>query len=98
MDLSKLKKRPSYPFETIAVAVGFTPRLEGVLTEAKRMAETLNAAFILIHVGEKTREKEEQLEKLVDKLSIDKMHYRLIWMEEGDPVDTILRLCKLNIV
>lgn len=62
------------------------------------MAETLNAAFILIHVGEKTREKEEQLEKLVDKLSIDKMHYRLIWMEEGDPVDTILRLCKLNIV
>lgn len=98
MDLSKLKKRPSYPFETIAVAVGFTPRLEGVLAESKRIAESVNATFILIHIGEKTREKEDQLDKLIDKLQIDKMHYRLIWMEEGDPVDTILRLCKLNIV
>jgi nucleotide-binding universal stress UspA family protein len=98
MDLSKLKKRSAWPFETIAVALGFTPRLEGVLTEASRLAKTLDAAFIMIHIGEKTREKEEMLDKLIEKLEIDKMHYRLIWMEEGDPVDTILRLCKLNIV
>jgi nucleotide-binding universal stress UspA family protein len=98
MDLSKLKKRPSYPFETVAVALGFTPRLEGVLSEAKRIAQSVNAAFILIHIGDKTREKEELLDKLIEKLGIDKMHYRLIWMEDGEPVDTILRLCKLNIV
>jgi nucleotide-binding universal stress UspA family protein len=98
MDLSKLKKRPPYPFENIAVALGFTPRLEGVMAEAVRLARVLNATLILMHVGEKTPEKEEMLDKLIEKLGIEKMHYRLIWMEEGDPVDTILRLCKLNIV
>lgn len=98
MDLTKLKNRPSYPFETIAVAVGFTPRLEGVLSEAVRFATVLNATLILMHIGEKTREKEATLDKLIEKLGVEKLHYRLIWMEEGDPVDTILRLCKLNIV
>lgn len=98
MDLSKLKKRPAYPFETIAVALGFTPRLEAVLAEATRLARSVNATLILMHVGEKTREKEEHLDRIIDKLAIDKMHWRLIWMEEGEPVDTILRLSKLNIV
>lgn len=98
MDLSKLKKRPPYPFETIAVALGFTPRLEGVLAEAARLSQAFNATLVLMHVGEKTPEKEGTLDKLVEKLGIEKLHYRLIWMEEGDPVDTILRLCKLNIV
>lgn len=98
MDLSKLKKRPPYPFETIAVALGFTPRLEGVLAEAARLSKAFSATLVLMHVGERTPEKQGTLDKLVEKLGIEKMHYRLIWMEEGDPVETILRLCKLNIV
>lgn len=97
MDLSKLKKRPSYPFETIAVAVSFSPRCLPVLAEAKRLSDVLNAALILIHVGEKTSEKEQQFDAMMNKLGMDDSHYRVIWME-GDPVDTILKLCKLNMV
>lgn len=97
MDLSKLKKRPSYPFETIAVAVSFSPRCLPVLAEAKHLSEVLNAALILIHIGEKTSEKEQYLDDLMNKVGIDDSHYRVIWME-GDPVETILKLCKLNMV
>jgi len=97
MDLSKLKKRPAYPFETIAVAVSFSPRCLPVLAEAKHLADILNATLILIHIGEKTSEKEQQLDELMNKVGINDNKDRVIWME-GDPVETILKLCKLNMV
>jgi nucleotide-binding universal stress UspA family protein len=97
MDLSKLKKRPSYPFETIAVAVSFSPRCEFLLAEAKRIADICGATLILLHVGEKTREKEQALDVMIANSGIDANKSRLIWMD-GEPVDTILQLCKLNIV
>jgi nucleotide-binding universal stress UspA family protein len=97
MDLSKLKKRPSYPFETIAVAVSFSPRCMHVLAEAKLLAETFKASLILIHIGEKTSEKEQHFDELMNQVGMDDSHYRVIWME-GDTVDTILKLCKLNMV
>lgn len=97
-DLSKLKKRPSYPFQHIAVAVGFSPRLEAILAEAKRLAFVFNAALLLIHVGSKTQGKEEKLEKMMNKLGLDPKKVRVIWLDEGNEVDSILKLCKLNIV
>lgn len=97
MDLSKLKNRPSYPFETIAVALSFSSRVAAVLSEAKRLSDKLNAHLLLIHVGEKTTAKESALEALMKKYNIDENKCRVIWME-GEPVETILKLCKLNIV
>lgn len=97
MDLSKLKKRPAYPFETIAVAVSFSPRCLPVLAQAKYLSDSLNSSLLLIHIGEKSSEKEQTLDELMGKLGMDDSHYRVIWME-GDPVDTILKLCKLNMV
>lgn len=97
MDLSKLKKRPSHPFETIAVAVSFSPRCLHVLAEAKLLSETFKASLILIHIGEKTSEKEQHFDDLMNQVGMDDSHYRVIWME-GDTVDTILKLCKLNMV
>jgi nucleotide-binding universal stress UspA family protein len=96
-DLTKLKGRPAFPFETIAVAISFSPRLEALLSESKRIAETLHASLLLIHVGDKTSEKETRLEKLMTKLGIDENKCRINWMD-GEPVETILRLCKLNVV
>ena len=93
MDLSRLKKRASFPFETIATAVAFSPRLESILAESKRVSVLFNANLVLIHIGEKTSEKEETLDKLIEKIGFDKSKYRVIWMD-GDPVDTILKLCK----
>lgn len=97
MDLSKLKKRPSYPFETIAVAISFSPRCEYLLVEAKRISDALNSALLLLHIGDKTPEKEQELDNMMAKAGVDPNHSRVIWME-GDPVDTLLKLCKLNIV
>ncbi|MCE3279982.1 MAG: hypothetical protein K0S44_2173 [Bacteroidetes bacterium] len=47
MDLSKLKRRPSYPFETIAVAISFSPSCLPILLEAKRLADVCGAALLL---------------------------------------------------
>lgn len=97
MDYSKLKKRPSYPMETIAVAIAFSPRLDALLSETSRIRDYLKASLIIIHVGAKTSEKEELLDKSMEKAGIAANHCRVIWME-GDPVETILNVCKLNIV
>ncbi len=97
MDLSKLKNRAAYPFETIAVAISFSPQCRYVLSGAKQLADTLRATLILIHVGEKTSEFENTLDLMMQEVGINSNNTRVIWME-GDPVDTILKLCKLNIV
>lgn len=97
MDLSKLKKRPAYPFENIGVAVAFSPSLEAILTEAKMINEVLRTNLFLFHIGEKSPEKEENLDKVLKKVGIDPGKIRIMWME-GDPVETLLKLCKLNII
>ncbi|MCW3070570.1 MAG: hypothetical protein JWO44_460 [Bacteroidetes bacterium] len=97
MDLSKLKRRPSYPFETIAVAISFSPSCLPILMEAKRLADICGAALLLLHIGEKSGEKDQQLDEMMAKAGVNPNKSRVIWME-GEPVDTILRLCKLNIV
>jgi len=97
MNTNHLKGRPSFPFETIAVAIAFSPRLEAILSESKRIVDVLKSNLILIHIGDKTAEKEEQLDKLLSRFNYDKNAARIIWMD-GDPVETILSLCKLNIV
>lgn len=97
MDLSKLKKRPSYPFETIAVAISFSPRCGAILAEAKHLSDVLGSALLLLHIGDKTSEKEQQLDDMMAAAGVDPNKSRVIWMD-GEPVDTILKLCKLNIV
>jgi len=96
-DLNKLKKRPSYPFETIAVGLSFSPRMEAVLAEAKKIADACDAKMVLIHVGEKTKEKEKTFEDILFRNNIEEKKIKVIWTE-GDEVDTMLKLCKLNIV
>lgn len=97
MDYSKLKRRPSYPFETIGVAIAFSPRMEAILAEAKILADAFNAQLLLMHIGDRTRTKESRLDEVMRKLGINEKKTRVIW-HEGDPVATLLELCKLNIV
>jgi nucleotide-binding universal stress UspA family protein len=96
-DLSKLKKRPSYPFETIAVAIAFSPRLETVISEAVQLSKAFNAHLLIFHIGKRTHQKEEQLEQVLRNLKVPLDTQRVIWMA-GEPVETILKLCKLNVV
>ncbi|MFH1005538.1 MAG: universal stress protein [Bacteroidota bacterium] len=96
-DLNKLKKRSPYPIETIAVGLAFSPRIEAIIAEAKSLSDTLGSQLLLIHVKEKTKKKEKLLENIFFKINIDRKKIKIIWAE-GDVVDTILKLCKLNIV
>lgn len=96
-DLHKLTKRPSYPFETIAVGLAFSPRMDIVLAEAKKIADACGSKLVLIHIGEKTKEKEKALEDILFRNNIEERKAKIIWAE-GDVVEMILKLCKLNIV
>lgn len=97
MDYTKLKNRPAWPFETIGVAVAFSPRLEKILAEAKILAEKFNANLVLMHVGERTRNKEHRLSELIQKLQMDESRVRIVW-NEGNAVEVLLHLCKLHVV
>lgn len=96
-DLHKLTKRPSFPFETIAIGIAFSPRMDAVIAEAKKIADACGSKMVLIHVGEKTKEKTKALEDILFKNNIEERKVKIIWTE-GDVVEMILKLCKLNIV
>jgi nucleotide-binding universal stress UspA family protein len=96
MDSNKLKGRPSFPFETIAVAVAFSPKLEAVMTEAKELADLFKARLLLIHIGPHSSEKEATLMELCAGLGIDR-EAKAIW-GSGDPVTALLDICKQNVV
>ena len=92
-----IKKKPAFPFETIAVAIAFSPRMEAILCEAKRLSDLLNAKMVLIHVGKHTDKKEQQLRDMLVKHNFNLSNYKTVW-QDGHPVDTILKVCKENII
>ncbi len=92
-----IKGKPAYPFETIALAVAFSPRLEALIAETKRLASLFNARIILIHVGKRSAEKEQHLKNLLNHYGFAESNSAVEW-EEGDAVDTILSICKKHVV
>ena len=96
MDSSRLKGRPSFPFETIAVAVAFSPKLEAIMHEARLLADTFQAKLLLIHVGPHTADKEASLLSICADLGIEHK-VKTVW-GTGDTVDTLLETCKLHMV
>jgi nucleotide-binding universal stress UspA family protein len=97
MDLTKLKRSASFPFETIGLAIAFSPRLEALIAEGKKLSDQFGAKLVLMHIGERTRTKENRLEEIFQRLAVNESSVRVIW-QDGEPVSTILELCKLNIV
>jgi nucleotide-binding universal stress UspA family protein len=96
MDKNKLKGRPSFPFETIAVAVEFSPKLEALMSEAKRLTDSFKAKLLLIHIGPSSAEKEATLLEICGNLGIDR-EVKILW-GKGDTVDTLLETCKSHMV
>jgi nucleotide-binding universal stress UspA family protein len=86
---------PSYPIKTIAVALSFSPYCQSVLSEAKHIADVFGASLLLIHIGEKTNEKEEELNELFIQLKISSDLFSIVWAE-GKEVKTILEVCDKN--
>lgn len=84
-----------YSFNTIATGLAFSPRMEANLCESIRLMEYFDAKLVLIHVGEQTSEKQQQLNTLLHKHSIDSSQLKVVW-HEGDPVKVILRACRVH--
>jgi K+-sensing histidine kinase KdpD len=93
----KLKDRLPYPFETIAVAVSFSPRYKSVIREAARMAKVYNTRLIVIHVGTLSEDQKMKIISCVDSCQLSQKGYELI-DKDGPIVNTLLSICKQNIV
>jgi nucleotide-binding universal stress UspA family protein len=82
-------------YRKIALAIAFSPRLEALIAETKRLKNLHQASLVLIHIGKKTQELEEKLLDILKKYEVDPMQTKLIW-EEGKPAKKIIQICNLE--
>src|SRR5690606_25244719 len=80
-------------YRKIALAIAFSPRMEALICEAKRMKDLYNASLILIHIGQDSQDKRKSLDALLHKHQIDLQTTTVIW-KEGKPAKKILQVCK----
>jgi nucleotide-binding universal stress UspA family protein len=92
-----IKGKASYPFETIALAVAFSPRLEALVAETKRLAELFHAKTVFVHVGKRTSDKEKHLNNYLLNYGFNDSNCIVHW-QDGNPVDIVLAVCKKNVV
>ena len=80
-------------FKTILTGVAFSPNLKANVYETLRLGQFLDAAIVLVHVGQKTKEKEEILLAFIEDFPEVKDQVRILW-KEGNPVNVIIDACK----
>jgi nucleotide-binding universal stress UspA family protein len=74
----------------ILIGIAFSPNLKPNLFEAIRIANFFNAELIGVHVGEKTTNKEKDLNAVLSEADALNIPLKTIW-QEGEPVDVILK-------
>jgi nucleotide-binding universal stress UspA family protein len=79
-------------FKRIALAIAFSPRMDALIYEAKRLKNIFDAELFLIHVGERIPELEKNLESIIEKHGL-KNKAKLIW-EKGNPAKKIVHFSK----
>lgn len=77
------------PFNRIGIGVAFSPNLKANICEVARLSTFLKATLVLIHVGEKSSDKEKQLQEFLAPFVKDELQYEFVF-QNGDPVDVIL--------
>jgi len=80
-------------YKKVALAIAFSPRMEALISESKRLVQLFGSDLILIHIGKKTDELETELDEIIIKTGLDKLKTKLIW-KEGKPVKMIIEACK----
>jgi nucleotide-binding universal stress UspA family protein len=76
-------------FKKILIGIAFSPNLKANLFEAIRISNLFGAELIGVHVGEKSSEKETQLQELLNKAPTLNKPFKTIW-QQGKPVDVLL--------
>jgi nucleotide-binding universal stress UspA family protein len=81
-------------YTKIAVAIAFSPTMEALICEAKRLKDLFQSELLLIHIGEKTPELEKNLTNILAKLQIqiNTAKETIVW-ESGKPAKKILQIC-----
>ena len=79
-------------YNTIVVGVAFSPNIQANVFEALRMSEMFNASLVMVHVGEKTSEKEAELTKIIAGFEGNPPPFRVFW-RAGSPVEVLLNAC-----
>ena len=79
-------------YTKIALAIAFSPRMEALICETKRMKDLYGASLILIHIGQDTEEKRRSLDALLEKYQVDRNKTTIIW-KEGKPAKKIIQVC-----
>jgi len=84
-----------HKFNTILIGVAFSPNLKNNIFEAMRMVDFFDCKMIIVHVGEKTQEKEDKIKALISGFSEDHEKVKVIW-KQGNPVEVIIETAKTN--
>ncbi|MDF9795490.1 nucleotide-binding universal stress UspA family protein [Catalinimonas alkaloidigena] len=79
-------------FKKLAIALAFSPRYEAILHESRRFQELFNAYLVIIHVGNKTDDKEQLLQEKLDEIGFEKDKVKVVW-QKGEPAKQILKVC-----
>ena len=66
-------------YNTVVVGVAFSPNIQANVFEALRMSKMFNASLVMVHVGEKTNEKETALDKIISSFDGAVPDYRVLW-------------------
>jgi nucleotide-binding universal stress UspA family protein len=80
-------------FQKIALAIAFSPRMEALMCEIKRLSEIFNTEIIFIHIGIQSEKEQVKLDELLVASGFNQSNSRVIW-EEGDPTKKIIEICK----
>lgn len=80
-------------YQKIALAIAFSPRMEALIAETKKLVDIFNSELILIHVGVQTPELEEKLAEILAVSGMDAAKTKVLW-KEGKPAKSILRTCE----
>ncbi|MEO9512851.1 MAG: universal stress protein [Flavobacteriaceae bacterium] len=88
------KKAPlNTPFETVLFGFAFSPTLKINILETSRVAHFFGARLILLHVGEKTKEKEIQILEILSHVEHDNLEISIQW-KTGKPDEVLLKTCQ----
>lgn len=79
--------------QKIVIGLAFSPNLKANIYEAIRCANMFDADLIAVHVGNKTKDKEQQLQQLLNEAPTFEREFTTIW-KEGKPVEVILESCR----
>ena len=77
------------PFKTIGIGVTFSPNLKANVYEASRLALMLKSRLVLIHVGDKSADKEAKFKSILKPFIADNLEVEIVF-QPGNPVDVIL--------